>query len=68
MSVFHSSEWKSFYGDAKEVILDNAPKAHESKGELWMFTDSDHVNNKTWGQSRAGLYILINMACIVWFM
>lgn len=67
MRDFKECDWKAFYGDVKEAIPLNAPKARGKEIDLRMFVDSDHAGEHLTRRSRTGFLIYINMAPIVWF-
>jgi hypothetical protein len=67
MSTFIKTDWKSMYGDVKEMIPSDAPIPHEKEVDLCLFVDSDHAGEQFTRHSRTGLVIYLNMAPIVWF-
>jgi hypothetical protein len=66
MSTFINTDWKSMYGDVKEMILSDAPVSHGKEVDLRLFVDSDHAGEKFTMRSRTGFVIYLNMAPIVW--
>jgi hypothetical protein len=57
MGTFIKTDWKSMYGDIKEIIPSDANVSRGKEVDLRLFVDSDH----------AGFVIYLNMAPIVWF-
>ena len=43
---FAKCDWKEFYGDTKEVIPLNAPKAPGKEVDLRLYMDSSHAVDK----------------------
>ena len=54
------------YGDVKEAILNNFPKALGREVYLRMFVDSDHATDETMRRSRTGYFIYLNSALVNW--
>ena len=46
MTSFKECDWRSFYGDAREVIPPNAPELRGKDVDLRVFVDSDHAGDK----------------------
>jgi hypothetical protein len=67
MGTFIKSDWKSMYGDAKEMIPSEDPVTHGKEVDMCLFVDSDHAGKKFTRNSRTGFVIYLNMAPIVWF-
>jgi hypothetical protein len=67
MGTFFKTDWKSMYGDAKEIIPSDAPVSHGKEVDLRFYVDSDHAGEKFKRRSRNGFVIYFNMAPIVWF-
>jgi hypothetical protein len=67
MGTFINTDWKSMYGDAKDMIPSDAPVSHEKEVYLCLFVDSDHAGEKLTRPPRTGFVIYLNMAPIVWF-
>lgn len=67
MSAFkHEHDWTSLYGNVKEAIPLNAPKARGREVDLRLFVDADHAGNTVTRRSRTGYYIYLNSAPIQW--
>jgi hypothetical protein len=67
MGAFIKTDWKSMYGDVKEMITPDATAPHGKEFELRLFVDSDHAGEKFTRRSITGYVIYLNMAPIVWF-
>jgi hypothetical protein len=67
MGVFIHTDWKSMYGDVKEIIPPDAPVPRGKEVDLRLFVDSDHDGEQFTRRSRTGYVISLNMAQIVWF-
>jgi hypothetical protein len=67
MVTFINTDWKSMYGDVKEMIPSDATVPHGKEVDLRLFVDSDHAGEKFTRRSRTGFVIYLNMAPIVWF-
>jgi hypothetical protein len=67
MGAFIKTDWKSMYGDVKEMIPPDAPAPLGKEVDLCLFIDSDHAGEKFTRRSRTGYVIYFNMAPIVWF-
>jgi hypothetical protein len=67
MGTFIKTDWKSKYGDVKEMIPSDAPVSRGKEVDLRLFVDSDHACEKFTRRSRTGFVIYLNMAPIVWF-
>jgi hypothetical protein len=67
MGTFIKTDWKSMYGDVKEMIHSDAPAPRGKEVGLRLFVDSDHAGDKFTRRSRTGFVIYSNMALIVWF-
>jgi hypothetical protein len=67
MGAFIKTDWKSTYGDVKEMIPSDAPASHGQEVDLRLFVDSDHAGEQFTRRSRTGFVIYLNMAPIVWF-
>ena len=61
------TDWKGFYGDAKELIPPNIPEARGKEVVMRMFVDSDHAGDKLTRRSRTGFLIYLNMAPVLWY-
>jgi hypothetical protein len=64
---FIKTDWKSMYGDVKEMIPSDAPVSRGKEVDLRLFVDSDHVGEKFTRRSRIGFVMYLNMAPLVWF-
>jgi hypothetical protein len=67
MGTFIKTDWKSMYGDVKEIIPSGAPFSRVNEVDLRLFVDSDHAREQFTRRSRTGFVIYLNMAPIVWF-
>jgi hypothetical protein len=67
MDNFIKTDWKSMYGDVKEVAPSDAPVSRGKEVDLCLFVDSDHAKDKFTRRSRTKFVIYLNMAQIVWF-
>jgi hypothetical protein len=67
MGTFIKTDWKSMYGDVKEMIPSDAPIPRGNEVNLRLFVDSDHAGDQFTRRSRTGFVIYFNMATIVWF-
>jgi hypothetical protein len=67
MGTFIKTDWKSIYGDAKDMITYDAPVPHGKEVDLRLFVDSDHVGDQFTRRSLNGFVIYLNMAPLVWF-
>jgi hypothetical protein len=67
MVTLIKTDWKSMYGDVKEVIPSDAPVSRGKEFDLRLFVDSDHAVEQFTCRSRTGFVIYLNMAPIVWF-
>jgi hypothetical protein len=67
MGTFIKTDWKSMYGDVKEMIPSDSPVPRVKDVYLRLFVDSDHAGEQFTRSSRTGFVIYLNMAPIVWF-
>jgi hypothetical protein len=67
MGTFIKTDWKSMYGDVKDMITSDALVPRGKEVDLRLFVDSDHAGEKFTRRSRTGFVIYLNMAPIVWF-
>jgi hypothetical protein len=67
MGTFIETDWKSMFGDAKEMITSDAPVTRGKEVYLRLFVDSDHDGEQFTRRSRTGFVIYLNMAQHVWF-
>jgi hypothetical protein len=67
MGTFIKTDWRSIYGDVKEIIPSDIPVSRRKEVDLRLFVDSDHAGEKFTRRSRTGFVIYLNMAPIVWF-
>jgi hypothetical protein len=67
MGTFIKTDWKSMYGDLKEMIPSDAPVIRGKEADMCMFVDSDHAGEQFTRRSRTGFVIYLNMAPIVCF-
>jgi hypothetical protein len=57
MGTFIKTDWKSMYGDVKEIIPSGAPVTCGKEVDLRLFIDSDHVGEQFTRLSRTGFFI-----------
>jgi hypothetical protein len=67
MGTFIKTDWKSMYGDVKEIIPSDATVPSGKEIDVRLFVDSDHTGEQFTRRSRTGFVIYLNMAPIVWF-
>jgi hypothetical protein len=67
MVTFINTDWKSMYGDVKEMIPSDAPVPCVNEVYLRLCVDSYHADEQFKRRSRTGFVIYLNMAHIVWF-
>jgi hypothetical protein len=66
MGTFIKTDWKSMYGDLKEMTPSDAPIPRGKEVDLRLFVDSDHAGEQFTRLSRTRFVIYLNMAPIVW--
>jgi hypothetical protein len=59
MGTFIKTDWKSMYGDVKEMITSDAPVPHgkEVNLDLRLFLDSYHAGEQFTRRSRTGFLV-----------
>jgi hypothetical protein len=57
MVTFIKTDWKSMYGDVKEMIPSDSPFPRGKEVDLRLFVDSDHAGEKFTRRSRTGFVI-----------
>jgi hypothetical protein len=67
MVNFINTDWKSMFGDVKEIIISDAPVPRGKEVYLRFCVDSNHVSEQLTKLSRTGFVLYLNMAPIVWF-
>jgi hypothetical protein len=67
MVTFIKTDWKSMYGDVKNIITSDAHVPHRKEMDLRLFFDFDHDGEHFTRRSRTGFVIYLNMAPLVWF-
>jgi hypothetical protein len=67
MYAFVKTDWKSMYGDVKELLPSDTPVPRGKEVDLRLFFGSDHAGEKFTMHSRTGFVIYLNMAPLVWF-
>jgi hypothetical protein len=67
MGTFIKTDWKTMYGDVKEMIPSDAPVSRGKEVDLCLFVDSDHADEQFTRRSGTGFVIYMNIAPIVWF-
>jgi hypothetical protein len=65
MGAFIKTDWKSMYGDVKEMIPPRVPFPRGKEIDLLLFVDSDHAGEHFTRRSRTGFLIYLNMVPIV---
>jgi hypothetical protein len=55
------------YGDARELIPQNAPQACRKAVEITTFVNTDHAGDRVTCCSCQGVLIYVNCAPITWF-
>jgi hypothetical protein len=66
MGAFIKNDWKSMYGNVKEMIPPDAPDPHGKEVDFRLLVDSDNAGEQFTRRSRTGYVIYLNMAPIVW--
>jgi hypothetical protein len=61
MCTFINTDWKSMYGDVKEMIPSDAPVPRGNEVDLRFFVDYDHAGEQFTRRSRTGFVIYLNM-------
>jgi hypothetical protein len=67
MGAFVKTDWKSMYGDVKEMIPPDDPAPHGKEIDLRLFVDSDHPGEQFTRRSNTEFVIYLNMAPLMWF-
>jgi hypothetical protein len=67
IGTFIKTDWKSMYGDVKEMTPSDAPIPCGKEVDLRLFVDSDHAGEQFTRRSRTEFVIYLNIAPIVWF-
>jgi hypothetical protein len=67
MGTFIKTDWKSMYGDVKEMIPSDAPVPRGKEVDVRLFVDSNHAGEQFTRRSRTGFSIYLNMAPIMCF-
>jgi hypothetical protein len=67
MGTFIKTDWKSMYGDVKEMVPYDAPVSRGKEVDLRLFVDYYHAGEQFKRRSRTEFVIYLNMAPIVWF-
>jgi hypothetical protein len=57
MGTFIKTDWKSMYGDVKEMIPSDAHVPQVKEVDLRLFVDSDHAGEKMTRRSSTGFVI-----------
>ena len=66
MTAFQRYNWKQFYGDVKELLPSNAPRAIGKEFIIRAFVDADFAGDSLTRRSRTGFVVFINSAPIFW--
>ena len=65
--LFPRQDWsESIYGDIKEVLQPNMPKALGTEMTMRVFVDSDHAGESLTRRSWTGFIVFLNNAPIYW--
>jgi hypothetical protein len=67
MGIFIKTDWKSMYGDLKEMVPSDDPIPRGKEVDLRLFVYYDHAGEQLTRRSRTGFVIYLIMAPIVWF-
>jgi hypothetical protein len=67
IGTFIKTDWKSMYGDVKEIITSDDPVPGGKEVDLRLFVDSDHAGDQFTRHSRTGCVIYSSMAPLLWF-
>jgi hypothetical protein len=68
MGTFIKTDWKSMYGDVKEMIPSDTTVPLGKEVDVRLFVDSDHAGEQFTRRSMTGFVIYLSMAqIIVWF-
>jgi hypothetical protein len=67
MGTFIKTDWKSMYGDVREIFPSDAPVSRGKEVDLRLFVGYDHAGEQFTRCSRTGFVVYLNMAPIVWF-
>jgi hypothetical protein len=65
MGTFIKTDWKSMYGDAKEIIPSDVPVSRGKEVDMRLFVDSDHAGEQFTRRSRTVFVIYLNIAPLV---
>jgi hypothetical protein len=66
MGTFINNDWKSMYGDGKEMIPSDDPIPCGKEVDLRLFFDSDHAGEQFTRRSMTGFVTYLNMEPIMW--
>ena len=66
MDKFPKYNWKQFYGDIKELIPNNVPRAIGLEFIIRAFVDADFAGDSLTRRSRTGFVVFLNGAPIFW--
>jgi hypothetical protein len=67
MGTFIKTDWKSMYGDVKEIIPSYAPVSCQKEVYLRLFVDYDHAGDHFTSSSSTRFVIYLIMPPILWF-
>jgi hypothetical protein len=62
IGAFIKTDWKSMYGDVKEVVTSDAPVPCGKEVHLCLFVDYKHSGEQLTRSSKTGFVIYLNMA------
>jgi hypothetical protein len=65
--AFIKDNWKSMYGDVKELVSSDAPVPRGNEVDFRLFFYSDHAGDQFTRRSRTGFVLYLNMVLLVWF-
>jgi hypothetical protein len=60
------SNWKDFYPDAEEEILNNLPMSKGPKVRMTVYVDADHAHDLVTRRSIKGILVMLNNTPIRW--
>ena len=67
MDSFKRYNWKQFYGDVRELMPPNAPRALGMEFIIRAFVDAYFAGDSLTRRSRSGFIVMINGAPLFWF-
>lgn len=67
LDAFEKKDWSSYYGNGKELLPPNAPKALGREFIIRAQVDASHAGCKLTRRSRTGFIVLLNNAPVHWY-